>query len=476
MKKFSFVFSEWFFIVCAFVVVLAIGFGSARLHTIFEPLARSSLDGGYYNLGFVGQAVSLLHTGTFNFNHASGGYVDQSQRGPAYSILLATAFWLFGEYVGVIYGINFFLLAIAIVCMHALSKRLLKGVFVHLPPFCLSIYWGVASLVWLPSYEIFVICIACLSVFMIFKYQEKQKFIFLCIFAFLFGIWILEKPQALYFIPIALGALFCIFEEQSSFKKLRRLSILGCIVLAIVGLWAYRNYRELNTWQLGGGGHSILRRATQTDFTSTQIMSMFLSFSVGDYLGSKIYSDFPKNTEPIYWNPSVETRWYQTTWIIHDLDGSNITRVELDRKMYKEAFEKIFKRPRTFLLTGFIMLFRLNGPLNWNGSELMHLFFGTHGNISDVFKIGFVLAIRLAWSLFLGLVVLGVYQSLRDNPRLWIFIVLLVVYYNGIQALFTHAEARYIATVMPFYFLLASLSISIIFKRFYPNSNLYDHE
>ena len=113
----------------------------------------------------------------------------------------------------------------------------------------------------------------------------------------------------------------------------------------------------------------------------------------------------------------------------------------------------IKENPIKFLATAPLGLLRLNAPLHYNGQELTHLFYGTHGGLPLWLKIGITAAIRGMWFIFLGIALYGLFAKIFTRDARWFLLAFFIVYYNIMHALFTHAEARYILTMLPLYFL-----------------------
>src|SRR3989344_3999980 len=194
--------------------------------------------------------------------------------------------------------------------------------------------------------------------------------------------------------------------------------------------------------------------ATQLDFSTREVISMYLSYAFGDLIGGVLYDGFPKDKEPRYWDAGVEKRIDET----RDRGGSLI---ELDRVMYQDALNKIKEKPLKFFVTGFAGVFRLNSPMNYNTLELMRVLAGDNRSFPKGLRILLVLGVRLLWYGFLAVVSIAFIWHARDL-KAWGLILGVILYYNIMYSLLTHAEVRYILTVMPFYFLLCAEGLYLI--------------
>lgn len=439
----------------AFFAAVASGALQGALHKPFETIDTTANETVSPRSTFVGPALSLVRTGTFNYGGSAerDGFVGLVQRGPAYASVLAFFFLLFGENVFPILLVNGLSLALAIIFLWLISKRFLPGFWQFAPPLMLAIFWEVSALVWVGNYEMFTLVLATFSFFAFLYYKDTKNILWLAAAAVSFAFWTLERPPMFYFIPFPF--LYIILWQWHFFSRrwlLIHVFIFAAITGTIIGTWMLRNHLVLNTWQLGSPGHAILRRSSHVDFSSQELISMALSFSLGDLMGSKLYARYPLDRKPKTWDPRVEARWYQTAWTITDLDGGTITKIELDKKMVKEAYANIARRPIKFFLTGFINFFRLNAPVNYNGMEMMHFLAEGHDNISEAVKIAINLGIRIAWFLFViaTLFTAAVYLSAWTELSIIAFF---VFYHNAMFIFLSHAEVRYLLAAMPFYFL-----------------------
>lgn len=419
---------------------------------------------------YTGRAKSLLTTGTFNYG--GPGYFNNSDHGPGYPIAIALAFLVFGERMQAIAVINVIFFIGAVFFLWLLGRYFLARGWEFMPPLLLAMFWGAFTRVTLPNYELFSLFLIIFSFFCLFRYRETGHFLWLATGAWAFAILVLERPILLYFFPIPLLFLI-VWRSRQRKEALVAFMIFLMIAGSIMGMWSLRNKRVLDTWQLGTGGTVIIRKASQLDFTYPEIFSMMASFSIGNFIGSKIIPFYPANGKPKTWDPAIDERLERVgwlipkKWIVTDIDGEALTRVGLDQKMTREAVAKIkHGNPFKFFLTGVTNLFRLNAPMNYGGQETMDLFFKARDNLSAPVKIGIILLIRGAWFAFLGVVLFGIFSHIKDW-RAWGLLTLCIIYINGMYAFLTHAEVRYILIVMPFYFLFFTEGLRLLFSKFW---------
>ncbi len=458
-------------VVVALISVLTSGAYWYSLSDLLAPLGENNVGHDDTESAWVGRALSLLDHGTLDDYGA--GEADQKGivlRGPGYPVVLATSFLIVGKRVIGIVGANFILFAAALFCLWCISRRLLPEGWALLPSLLLALFWEPASLVWISSYEMFSLFLTTFFILTLLNYRESQHYGWLAGAAVVFGIYVLERPVVLYFAPVVLFFIVA-WHLNSAQKKaiFLRAIIFTLIFSVIVGAWAVRNFKTLGTGQLGSGGLILLRRASQTSFTTPELISMTLSFAVGDYIGSRIYDGYPKDAKPKTWDPAINRRlessgFMRGDWRVKDVDGSVISRIVFDRRLYQEAKDIIKAKPVRFFITGFPNLLRLNSPMNYGGQEIMHLFVGSRGKIPAYLKIAIILFIRTVWYVFLALVVYGIFRHIWKWP-VWGFLAVVIFYYNFMYSFFTHAEVRYVLTVMPLYFLFFVAGVRVLWLR-----------
>ena len=461
-KRDSVVFGSIFVLAAALVVF--IGIDAGHLFNITNSLDDPDAGSVSVEKGYIGRAISLLETGTFNYGK-EGEYIGGGQRGPVYVLLLALGFLVIGKYVGVVYGLNFLLFLLSVGGLWMIARKFFTGWLYYLPPLFLALYAGTASRVWSARNEALILFLAVFFLFAFLKYRDTRKTIWLFITAIVFSFWVLEKPILLYFLPV-LVILF-IFLGRPYVQTRRLVMHMGLFVFAVIlviGSWSLRNYSVLGIWQLGSGGHVLLIRSTQVDFSKPEIISLALSYAVGDFIGSRMYAGYPLDTKPKGWDPAVLDRWARPGWVLEDYDGEMLTRLELDRKMYKEAISKIRERPLKFTLLSFVNFLRLNSPMNHKGQEIIRLFMGEHEGIRVWQKTFIILGVRGIWIIFLLVTLFAAIKHLKDW-RVWGVVFFIILYINGTYSFLTHAEARYLVSILPFYFLFFTEGLRLIFWR-----------
>jgi len=465
---------RWFLFIliyAAFIGYVAfLGFQNRVWIDVFKSI-NETLSQGYSLSGhneWVGSAVSILETRTFNFGQ-EGAYIGQARKDPVYPLILAAAFRVFGSRVWVLYAVNLIFLAVAVFLTWKVASHLLPGDWPFIPTAIVALYPGAVSQVWVPNSEAVALAIFLFFTSHFFSYRGVPRVFSLTLFSVAYALTVLLKPILLYTVPLFLTYIIILeIKRLRPWTLLVHTGILLIILCVIVGGWMYRNYKVLGSWQIGDGGHSLLRRASQVNFTRPEIISAALSFTVGDIIGEKLYSSFPRGRSPLYWDPIVEQKWYlkylsdkEIGHHVYLIDGERVTRIEIDRRLYREAIQLIKTNPTKFFATSPLGFFRLDAPIAYNGQEFMRFMAGRE-SIPLSFRIGIILAIRICWYIFMILALAGLMGRVRDR-QFWGVLILFVFSVNVFYGVFTHAEARYLLTVIPFYAIAAAEAVRVRF-------------
>lgn len=464
MRKDYFIIGIIIFIAAAGVITIS--FVNGQVFSFMQQIRSPVVETASVSVekGASGMAISLLETGTYNYN--GPGFLGGGQRGPIHPLLVALTFLVFGEYIGSFYIVNFLLLSLAIILLWGVSRYYLERYWAFFPPVMLAVFPSALRYVASYNYEIFTLFLVLSSVFSFLKYRDTRNLWWLFWGSAAFAVLALERPMIFYAFPAILVLLVfwqIPYPARGSKKIFHAFVFIGVLVIAILP-WSFRNYKVLGTWQWGSGGNIFLVRSTQLDFSGRELFSLALSYAVGDVIGSRIYAHYPKDTSPRAWDPQALARWTKEGWIVEDSDGEILNKVELDKKLRTEASARIRQKPLKFVLTSPINFLRLNAPVNYQGGEIMRLFVGNK-NLPTAIKITVIFAIRFLWLLFLLLAFYALFRHSRDWYT-WGILLFFVLYYNGMHSVFTHAEARYLFTILPFYFLFFTEGIRLlIFKK-----------
>ncbi|MEK9166522.1 MAG: glycosyltransferase family 39 protein, partial [Patescibacteria group bacterium] len=402
------------------------------------------------------------------------------QKGPGYPLFLAGIFETVGESAVLVWLGHIALWICSLWLLWKISQRFLKGRLSLLPPLFLGFYWGAAVYVIDINSDLLALFLVLLLVYASIKYQEEKKFALILVAAFSLGFLILVKPITLYFTPIYAALLYLGVRHPSTHPStinsevglpnrernygsptpvMRHLLVFLAIVGILAGSWSYYNYKLIGTPQLASGGLTLMRRADDVNMSAERIGAFTLASAFGDYIADKFFPGYAAAPEPYTAFSSAREKNYYRRQL-----PSKKNELVLQQEQYAEARKLIAAHPVKFVFSSLIYVLRLNNPVNHRSVELIHTFVGTRGGIPEFVKIGFLVSAHLAWLIFVGTVIYMLFRSLKDWRNRGI-ILFLILYFNGMYALLTHAEARYILPVIPFYFLLLALFLAPFLER-----------
>ncbi len=441
-----------------FLSILALGIVmSIAISYLNDDIFRTKLtqwgdDAGQYNA----TALSLIHNGSFH--DARSLFFGRWQKGPGYPIFLAVVYRVFGEYPLSAWLMHVVLWLASLFLLWRIGRRFLRKEDALLPPLLLALYWGAAVYVISINSDLIALFLVLLYTWAFFSYGDSSSLPLALVQGFTLGYLVLTKPVMLYAVPF-LFLLFLIHARPLRARKVLHVVLLFTITMTMIGAWSFYNHSLMGTYQLGSGALTLMHRADDVNLSSARISAFIIASAFGDFIADKLYPGYATGAEPFTWEADQREKAY---WAQQLPDKTN--EYELQQEQYKIAYSLIQQHPIKFFLTGFIYILRLNSPVNHRGVELIHTFVGTKVRIPDILKIVAMLFARLIWFLFLGLVLYGFRQVAR-NWFLFLPILFFILYVNSVYALVSHAEARYIVPILPFYFLLATIAFRLLRKQ-----------
>ncbi|MEK7480980.1 MAG: glycosyltransferase family 39 protein [Patescibacteria group bacterium] len=407
-------------------------------------------------MGYHKTASSLLHT--FSFHNEKELFFETIRRPPGYPIFLALSYALLGERLLTVWIVQMILWIMSIGLFWRISRRFLDGREALIPPFLLACWWGIASQVFVVNVEIFAFFLIIVFLWAWLRYGEEQRTRWIGISAIAFAWFVLIKAPFLYFIPLLI-VLFIITMRPLNRRVIRDGVAALFIMGIIIGSWSFYSYYLLGTFQLASGGLTVMRRADDVLLSGDRIKQFFVASLTNDYVADRLFSGYADNPEPI----NKETRAREKTYAQRLLpDKSN--EAILQKELGEATRSLIVQAPIKFIATAFPYLIRLNRPLTPRGDDIDQLFIGTRSFLSPTQKVASILAFLGIWYSFVIGTFLGAIQCMRKKYFVskWMLPLLVIFYTNGIYALLSHAEARYLFPAMPFYFLLFAFLLAKI--------------
>lgn len=389
-------------------------------------------------------------------------FAEPHRKSPGYPLLLALSYKIIGRNAAAVWILNFLLWLASIFVLGKISAFFLRGRFALLPPLLLSLYWGAAAFITKVNSDIFALFLTLAFVWLWFLYQEKKSFFLLGMAAFACALLVITKPIMLFSIPF-MGVLFFAAHRKEKMKILwlHGLAAFSIIVL-FVGFWMIYNYRLAGTFQLATSDSTLHKRADDVFMSQARFAAFFVASAWGDYIADRLFPGYARDPEP-HTREAVARQKAHAVRFKKDKEYDLTVRDNFNRMITGWIKE----RPVKFVLTSIPYFFRLNTPPDYRGVETTNMFVGTHFALSHFQKIAIIVAIRSIWYIFLGVVIYTGIRAIRRWRQFGIML-LLIVYMNGAYALVSHAEARFILPVMPFYFLLLAIFFS------FPHSKIYE--
>lgn len=418
--------------------------------TLAERLESDLGDGN----GHVLTALTLLKTGSFG--DESHPFFGEHQEGPPYRILLAGAFAILGETLWAVYILNTLLLVGAVLLLYRISKEYLPGTWALAPPLLLAGFWGAASYVFHPNTEPISLFLILLFLMSIFRYTEGRSLGWASVAGFIFACLVLQKPVLEYFYPILL--LGFVWGSRPRFTDaVWPLILIAVTGILIVGSWHVHNYRTLGDAKLSSAGPALVMRTESASYTGARLQGFLLASFSGSYVADALIPAYQHVHEP------EAARTYKA--LRRGLRASGMSEAEVNREFLQKAYKAVSMRPVQYVLMTPFWLLRLNGPVNIDGSDMDNFGVGNTTMPAFVAMAG-VLGVRLLWYIMIAAALIGAIQCVtyagekRTRVSLALLCMLaLIVYINGMYALVSHAEVRYLLPVMPLYFLFAVLYV-----------------
>lgn len=395
-------------------------------------------------------AITMLHTRSLvdkNFLFA-----EPYRKSPGYPLVLAVAYGVLGERPLSAWVLNTIFWLFSVIILWKISSRFVGGSLAYVPALFMALYWGVATFVIGITSDIFALFLVLSLVYFLSRFLDSGAVRYIFFAGVATGPLLITKPIMLYSLPF----LFVSFLLPRRFVSKKNV-IYGCIafsgaVLFLVS-WMIYNYSLVGAYQLASGAATLSKRADDIYLTPRRAITFIVASAFGDYIADRISPGYANDPEPHTVESLRRQKAYARSFTRRDKERDLI----IQKEFYDELFRMIRERPVRFTILAIPYLFRMNAPTNFEGVEIISLFSGTHQGVPPFMKILILILLRSLWFMFLGLVVVGMIYALK-SWREWFTIIWLVIFMNGMYALVSHGEARFIIPVIPFYFLLATFA------------------
>lgn len=436
-----------------FGVLLVALLWSVAIAYVGGRFTYTSLDQDVGMIAFHETAHNLVIIGSFGtVDNLFAGYF---RRPPAYALLLALVYSVFGEKLWAVWGLHLALWMLVLFVLWRVSTRFLEGPYTLLPPLLLGFWWGASAQVFIMNPEIFAMLLMLCFIYFTLRYGEEKKILLLLFAGIFLAILVLIKPIFLYFVPLALMVLFA----QYCIRFSHGIMFLAPIIV-LVGSWMAYSYRVFGTYELASGALTIMRRADDVNMSGERIRAFIVATFLGDFNADRIYPGYADDPEPV----TAESVARERAYIENGWTKGKANEAERQERTYETAKELILSNPIKFLALTPIYAIRLHMPVNHHGESMGHTFAGSDRGLSQNTKTLILSVIFIAWYMFIALVWWSYVKRIKAWKQ-WGIILLIIPYLIVIYALVSHSETRYLLPVMPFYFLLFSSFIVPILKR-----------
>lgn len=443
------------FILCICVILFS---GFLRFADLAEKSIQKQLLADTYQAGsdgHVGSAIHFLTTGSF-FGPPDNPFFGLVPRSLVYSFVIAVGFLIFGVHIWVPWFLNGLFFIAAVLFLYRVSQNFLNKSFAILPAIMLACFWGAFQYVWIINTETLTLFLITFFVYSMIRYHASYSWVWIASAAASFALLIVTKATFYYMMflmPLILAFTFV----RGMFDRLRWRDFIffTVILVGIVSFFRYENLKHLGSSDFSRGGHQFLAHAKTAEFEGKKMFSFAISQFVGDYITDLIIPGYAENPEPLGVVREIAGRWREDRF-------TYVPELNTDMEFWKEGKDLLIAHPIKFIGVFPFWFARLNGPVHFNLAAVDHMFVGTHPDLPVFGKIVFLMLMRILWYGFIVIVFWEIGRNLRRGWKQgyiddFIWILVLVLYTNGIYAMFTATEVRYVLPVMPFYFLCVAM-------------------
>ena len=415
-----------------------------------------------------GIAQDLLTKGTYTLDG------QETSAEPIYPLFLAGIYKVFGHNYNIVRIIQILLFALTVCIIFTLANDLVGTKMAFATGLLVALYYPLVNQAGLLLQETLFTFLLVLLVYSLYKAQGgldqlqfgKTGAGWLFFSGIILGLATLTKGSLQFFFVFILAYIFYTYWPPTTFSRLKLIKVVGGFLLGfliIVGPWVAREKF------LGGGvgvaprgGGTLLALTEVTERMSQNYTGNLVGFLFGYYFAQKLYPEI---------NPVAFRDTSTTKQRIEDLTKQGKSLRELDAIFFKEAKSYIIRNPQKFAYMVVLNFINLNSPILikgslWQNVTAIHPMFadGRHADWPGLYKIVIALGVRLVWFALFALVIYGLWYS-RKNLSKFGWVLLLIIYFNLFYSL-VWAIPRYALPLYPFYFILAVVGLSVLWKKY----------
>ncbi|MFC1701019.1 ArnT family glycosyltransferase [Patescibacteria group bacterium] len=392
-----------------------------------------------------GVAVFILENGPF----VKSEIFDSNIERIFYPVFLAGAYKIFGrsQLVGIM--INIFVFVGLVFLIYKLCQSVINERLARLASFITAICYTLASYVGWFSREIFFVFLVFLLIYFLYKAQKEDKSIWFILSGIIFGMAVLTNAVIQLFIWIII-ANFLFLNIKNLKKIVPKLILFFLAFVLFVSPWLITNYLYFGrTPFFSKQGFIFAIKVEKMYAIEGKYVEHLIANTTGDFFAQKFFSDYDKRESRQGWETIQE-------WDKGDK--------ELDYKHTRESLKEFVKHPIMFLKMASLDFLKFNTPMVPD-VRMQHMFAepGSHSELSDFTKGAIILSIRFIYLIFAILIIYAMAKNIKKWDKIG-WIILIIVYFNLIFGCF-HAIARYSLPVYPFYIILLSMGLLIVWDK-----------
>jgi len=400
-----------------------------------------------------GDAMFILEKGIFNQDEYMNHLVDRI----LYPIFTAGVFKIFGAYPAIMKLINVIMFACLALLVYKLCQIIFNERLARIAGLFTALCYTLASYTSHFDRQIFFVFLIFLLIYCLYQAQIKNKTIWYIFAGVVFGMALLTNAIIQFFILIII-ANFLILNRKKGFKKIlpKIIIFLLAFIIFVSPLFISNYLRFERTSVLSKQGVLLSMRAEKMQAIKGKYIQHLVANTTGDFIAQKLFSDYDRSEARLGWKALEEWR--------NMIYKQDCDRKEIDYQLTKEAVWEFVKHPILFIGISFIDFLKFNTPMVPD-IRMQHMFAepNSYPELSDFSKIAIILIIRFVYLIFAILIIYAGIRKIKDWPKMG-WIILIILYFNLIFT-FLHAIARLSLPIYPFYIILLTMGVLIIWDK-----------
>lgn len=379
-------------------------------------------------------------------------YIQSMYREPVYPFFLAAIYKTFGHKPVFAVFAQILLHAATAIISYLIARRIFSEKAAFLSGMIVAIFPTLANTASYILSETLFTFELCLCVLLLLKALKRQTVSSFAIAGVAFGFLTLTKTVVIFLPFIVLATVFLSrLLRRSEIKRFTAYCICFAVLYAgVISVWPVRNKIVFNTFSMASrGGMVIWSRAEKIDDSAREILAT-VTCSFSEYLGKKMFPDIITKSNRYFFKDLEREMALEA-----ECARQGMSPGEIDRKMAKEAFQKIAKHPFKYLGYTFIegikmTAFTYTPFLNEEGARN---YFSKlrYGEVILAFVKG--VSRSIAYILLL-LVLIAMIKNLKIWDR-WMILAIVMTYINLIYSLLD-AIGRYAVPLIPLYCIMVA--------------------